>query len=91
MKIAQRLIDIAENAPLRIHEGQGLRLHCLKGRLWITQENDARDIFLAAGESFTIDHSGLTLVSALGDRAGVMVEPRGVQEIALFPGHFITD
>lgn len=102
MKIEQRLIDIAENVPVRVHEGQGLRLLCLKGRVWITQENDARDIFLAAGESFAVDYPGLTLIGALGDAAMVAFDAREVQSIdryrivdrqetPLFPTHLITD
>lgn len=78
-KIEQRLINIAENASLRVLEGQGLRLLCLTGRVWITQENDARDIFLAAGESFTVDHSGLTVIGAVGEAAIVAFDPRGVR------------
>lgn len=37
---------------------------CCAGTIWITQEGDPRDIFLAAGERFTLDRPGLALISA---------------------------
>ena len=66
-------MNIALNdAPLVLHRLQRLGLvdaagtvaKVLSGRLWITLENDRRDIFLAPGETWTIDRDGLTLVQA---------------------------
>lgn len=37
---------------------------CCAGTIWITQEGDPRDIFLAAGERFTFDRPSLALISA---------------------------
>ena len=42
----------------------GTIAHVKRGRLWITLENDRRDIFLAPGDTWTIDRDGLTLVQA---------------------------
>ena len=51
-----------------------------RGKLWITLENDTRDIVLAAGDSYTIDRGGLTLVEAQ-DAATVCVMAHYVEEI----------
>ncbi len=45
----------------------GVKIFCIKGLLWITQENDIQDHFLKAGEEFQISHLGLVIVQALTD------------------------
>ena len=58
-------IWLAPRALHRVLDGEGLNLLCLKGAVWVTQEDDARDIILAAGESFTLDRKGLAVLYAL--------------------------
>jgi hypothetical protein len=58
-------IWLAPRALHRILDGEGLILLCLKGAVWVTQEDDARDIILTAGESFTLDRKGLAVLYAL--------------------------
>ena len=43
--------------------------------LWITIDNGLRDIFVAAGEGFTVDRGGDTLISAMDDSSFVVLEP----------------
>jgi hypothetical protein len=45
----------------------GTQIRCEKGTLWLTQDNDVRDIVIAAGEQFTTDRKGTVLVYALAD------------------------
>lgn len=59
----------------RIHHGLGQRIEALNGCLWITIDNDLRDIFIAAGEGFTVDRGGDTLISAMADSSFVLLEP----------------
>lgn len=51
----------------RITDGRGLRLLCLDGRLWLTQQGDARDIVLEPGQTARVERDGLTIVQALRD------------------------
>jgi hypothetical protein len=51
----------------RITDGRGLLLLCLEGRLWLTQEGDARDIVLEPGQTARVEHGGLAIVQALRD------------------------
>ncbi|MFT3800604.1 MAG: DUF2917 domain-containing protein [Burkholderiaceae bacterium] len=60
-------IGLRHGDAYRIEAGKGLRVQCLSGALWLTQDNDPRDIVLEAGDSAPIDRDGLGLVSALGD------------------------
>ena len=41
---------LAPGGALQLRDAAGCTVMCCAGTVWITQENDARDIFLAAGE-----------------------------------------
>jgi hypothetical protein len=55
---------------LRTRKGQ--RIECRTGQIWVTQDGDLRDVILGSDESFTLDRSGHTLVSALEDASFVL-------------------
>ena len=54
-------------------------IRCLSGSLWVTQEGDARDHVLSAGEEFVIESAGVIVVQAFTP-ALVEFGPRGTQE-----------
>jgi hypothetical protein len=56
--------ELAPSELVRLPEARGTTLRVTRGRLWITLENDMRDIVLEAGDSYVIDRGGLTLVEA---------------------------
>lgn len=51
---------------------RGLRIDCLEGCLWITQDGDPRDVVVQTGQSFTVDRDQRALVHAM-DAARVRV------------------
>jgi hypothetical protein len=51
-----------------IEDGAGHNIKCLAGTLWLTQENDPRDIILSPGQSFTLDRPGKAVLVVLGSR-----------------------
>jgi DUF2917 family protein len=63
--IAQASIGMKRGKLLRIDDGCDIEVSVVYGSVWITQDQDANDICLAAGESFRIDRDGATLVNAL--------------------------
>jgi Protein of unknown function (DUF2917) len=60
---------------LNIRNGQGLRVGCLRGVLWITQSNDSDDIVVQDGQSFVLDRPGLALISAPIGPADIIIQP----------------
>jgi hypothetical protein len=58
-----------------------VRVCCLRGALWITQEQSTSDVLLEAGESFVIDQPGLTLVMALRPSNLQVSEPRSAADL----------
>jgi hypothetical protein len=61
---------------LRVADGAGYEVKCLRGNLWITQHGDLEDRIVGRGESFGLDRPGLSLVTALGEPA-LLVLRRG--------------
>lgn len=57
---------LQENRPLRLRRARGLRVRCTAGCLWITAVGMREDIFLSAGDSWTLDSHRLVLVESLG-------------------------
>jgi hypothetical protein len=51
----------------RIEDGQGDRVLCVSGCLWLTQQGSRRDIVLNAGDEVALSHDGTTIVMALSD------------------------
>jgi hypothetical protein len=73
---------------LGIDHGEGSRVNCVEGALWITQSNDPRDIVIKNGESFVLDRPGLALVCAAAGPAVVAVDVPRPQPPALPPYHW---
>lgn len=63
--VACSAILLAPTQTLCVRDGAGLRIACLSGAIWLTQEGDPRDVFLKKPQQFTLDHPGLTLIQAL--------------------------
>lgn len=54
---------------VRLRRARGLKVACLRGTVWITQDGDLRDIIVGSGEAFTVDRDGLLLIHAFGAAA----------------------
>jgi hypothetical protein len=69
---AYRINDCIEQATLalgrgdyaRIEDGRRATVSVAYGSVWLTQANDAEDVFLGAGDTFRIARDGATVVSA---------------------------
>ena len=60
-------IALAARSVHRIENGRGMRVSCIRGATWITQENDPRDIVLASGQSAVLDRAGVAVIYAFRD------------------------
>lgn len=58
-------IGLTPKKVARIENGRGTRLRVETGAVWITEHCSNHDVFLKAGESYCIEHDGMTLISAL--------------------------
>ena len=76
--------DLAPDELVRLDGARGTTLRVTRGVVWLTLENDTRDVVLTAGDVFTIDRGGLTLVEAQG-KTTVCVMGRPIDEVHLHP------
>jgi len=50
---------------LKVRDAEGQTLAVFDGLVWVTQDGDPRDAFVAKGGAFTFDRPGLAIVEAL--------------------------
>ena len=68
-------IHLKERESLRVHDGAGLEVRCLLGNLWITEEGERDNTIIITGARSCSIGQGLSLVTALGGPALVIVQP----------------
>lgn len=64
--------------PLTVKDGQGACITSRRGTVWITQDNDLRDVVLTSGESFRLERPETAIVQAM-DTAEVLIVPPAPQ------------
>lgn len=74
---------LAPGKTLKVRDAVGCTLTCCAGTVWVTQENDARDIFLTAGQSFTFDRIGAALICAVEGMYDIWTGKPGIAVISL--------
>jgi DUF2917 family protein len=64
-------VKLGPNQTLRVRDGAGSTVCAVEGSVWITEENQPRDIVLQQGGCYRLRHTGLALVNSLGGIAAV--------------------
>ena len=68
---------------LPLDDAQGTVIAVESGCLWVTMENDPRDVILTPGMRFEVDRSGRTIIAAEEDSGfGLLVPGNRAQGIA---------
>ena len=79
IKLSQSEICLSQRQTLSLADGTGVRVTADAGSVWVTQENDLRDIVLSAGESVTFKQAGKVIVQALAPARVTLVRKRRAQ------------
>jgi hypothetical protein len=74
--LGQSKLGLERDQLVAVRDGRGVRILCLSGALWITQEQSAQDVILEPGQSVLIYRPGLTLVTAMTQSTLRIREPR---------------
>jgi hypothetical protein len=64
-------VRLSANQTLKLRDSAGSTVCVMEGSVWITEENQARDIVLAPGSCYRLRQGGLALVNPLGGAAAV--------------------
>jgi hypothetical protein len=75
-QIVRHALHLGQGNLLRIEDGGGLLVSVTQGQVWLTEEGDSRDIVLESGQSFRLQHRGLSLVYALEPAGLTLSAPR---------------
>jgi len=68
-------VHLAHGESLALPDIRGTALMVTRGTVWITQENDTKDVVLNAGDLWMVDHEGLTIIEAQNDASMLAVGP----------------
>src|SRR5947208_3062578 len=77
------LIDLAAREAVTLQDVRGATLRVTRGTLWLTQENDTRDVILRVGDDWVVERDGATVLEAQ-DETIVCVVGRQVSDAAAY-------
>ena len=69
--------DLPKAGMLRLDDMSGIELRCLSGTLWLTLDNDPKDVVLEAGDSFVTTSSRPAIVYALAPASAKLLHAAG--------------
>ena len=70
-----RRLALAPGDSINLDDARGTTLRVARGRLWVTQYGDPTDYVLEAGDTWTIERRGRTIVQAQRDALVDVVGP----------------
>ena len=71
LELKEGAVRLAANQTLKLVDGVGSTVCAVEGSVWITEENQPRDIVLEPGSCYRLKHRGLAIINALGGHAAV--------------------
>jgi hypothetical protein len=71
IELRQGAVQLEPNQTLRVVDGAGSTVCAVEGSVWITEENQPRDIVLKPGACYRLRERGIALVNSLGGNAAV--------------------
>ena len=71
LELKEGAVRLAANQTLKLVDGVGSTVCAVEGSVWITEENQPRDIVLEPGKCYRLKHRGLAIINALGGHAAV--------------------
>ena len=77
--------DMTARQSLGLPDARGTTLRVTRGTLWITQEDDSRDVTLRPGDTWTVERQGLTIVEAQTSATVHAIGPAAVRGIVVAP------
>ena len=70
------VVELDQGDLLPLDRARGVRISCVEGSLWLTEERGAADVVLQPGQSYEVEATGRTLIQAMA-RSRVAVEALG--------------
>ncbi len=74
-KFDQTEVSLAPEQFVTLHDCKGGKVQCNRGSLWVTQDGDATDYVLGAGQVLELEHDGDAIVFALMQSEVTLKQP----------------
>jgi hypothetical protein len=71
IELSAGAVRLAPNQTLRVLDGAGSTVCAVEGAVWITEENDPRDIVLEPGGCYRLKRAGVAILNSLSGEASV--------------------
>ena len=71
LEMKKGAVKLGPNQTLKVVDAAGSTVCALEGAIWITEENDAKDIVLERGACYRLRQRGVAIVNSLGGEAAV--------------------
>jgi hypothetical protein len=71
LELRQGAVQLGPNQTLRVVDGEGTTVCAVQGAVWITEENQPKDIVLQPGSCYRLRNRGIAIVNSLGGSAAV--------------------
>ena len=71
LELRKGAIKLGPNQTLKVTEGAGTTVCAVEGSVWITEENQPKDIVLERGGCYQLRQGGVAIVNSLGGEAAV--------------------
>ncbi|HEY1327478.1 MAG TPA: DUF2917 domain-containing protein [Casimicrobiaceae bacterium] len=70
------IIDMGAREAITLQDVRGTTLRVTRGTIWLTQENDRKDVVLRVGDNWVVERDGATVVEAQDDAVVCVVGRR---------------
>jgi hypothetical protein len=67
LELASGALRLARGQTLKMKDAAGSTICAREGTVWITEENNRKDVVLEPGHCYRLDSSGLAIVQAFAD------------------------
>lgn len=79
-------LDLKAGEAISLTGTRGSELLCVRGQIWLTEENSSRDVTLRAGQRFHLGGPGRTAIQAIGAAGDascrlLLPQPRGLRAL----------
>ena len=71
LELKKGAVRLGPNQTLKVLDGAGSTVCAVEGSVWITEENDPKDIVLQCGGCYRLRQRGVAIVNSLGGAAAV--------------------
>jgi len=76
------VVEMAAREAVTLQNVQGATVRVTRGTVWLTQEDDGKDVILRVGDNWMIERDGATVLESQDGEAIVCVVGRRVDEVA---------